>query len=67
MYGFRIQFEFTVKISWNTSHAIKHGLRTRNDFKSIGGFWGRGQGGRGPPFFSCIFKMLYDFALKIVS
>ena len=40
-------------------------LRTRNDFKSIGGFRG---GAKGPmlPFFSCVFKMLSDFALKIV-
>ena len=27
---------------------------------------GGGRGIRGPPFFTCIFKMFYDFALKIV-
>ena len=33
--------------------------------KIIGGFRGGAEGGTAP-FFSCIFKMFYDFALKIV-
>ena len=35
-------------------------------FVYIGGFRGGAKGAAAPPLFSCIFKLFYDFALKIV-